>query len=399
MRITVACGRFPATSETFVLTQVASFIEQGHEVNVIATRAGPGPTHAIFDQHRMAELVCYRPRRSVPVDSARAAIALLKHPLSFLRTLNIVRFGRKALSLRLALSAVPWLDQSRPDVVICHFGPNAAVLADLREAGVFEAPLIAIFHGSDIDPTHAHNYRRLLRGAELLLVVNSGFRDRLIEWGASPERVRVFHMGVDLDCFPFREQQSIGMGPIKLSTVARLIPIKGIDVALRAIAALPSALRQRIEYEVIGDGPMRSELQSIAGELGLSSQVHFAGSLSQDEVARRLEASHLFILPSIEMPDGKVEGMGVALMEAMARGVPVLGSRSGGIQELITDRNTGLLFPQADSGALAESLTWAIKHEAELHEYARAARAHVEREHDARTQASRLVEMIQSMQT
>ncbi|HEX6198806.1 MAG TPA: glycosyltransferase, partial [Thermoanaerobaculia bacterium] len=111
-----------------------------------------------------------------------------------------------------------------------------------------------------------------------------------------------------------------------------------------------------VTWEVVGEGSLRGELEGEIDRRGLAGAVRLAGALPEDEVARRLARADLFVLPSVVAPDGQMEGIPVALMEAMAAGRPVVASRLSGIPELVADGETGLLVPPGDAGAVAAAV-------------------------------------------
>jgi colanic acid/amylovoran biosynthesis glycosyltransferase len=103
---------------------------------------------------------------------------------------------------------------------------------------------------------------------------------------------------------------------------------------------------------IAGSGPLEAELRERAVELGVAEQVEFTGFLDQDELARLLAAAHIFLHPS-ETVGGDVEGVPNGLLEAMARGLPVVATRHGGIPEAIEDGVDGLLCAEGDAAAVA----------------------------------------------
>jgi glycosyltransferase involved in cell wall biosynthesis len=132
---------------------------------------------------------------------------------------------------------------------------------------------------------------------------------------------------------------------VVVATVAHLIPQKGVDHLLRALAQM----RRRARLQVIGDGPEASRLSALAAELGIGDRVQLLGL--RDDVAEVLQAADVFVHPAIWG-----EAFGLTIAEAMATGLPVVASRVGGIPELVTHGETGLLVPPGDAGALAGAL-------------------------------------------
>ena len=135
-------------------------------------------------------------------------------------------------------------------------------------------------------------------------------------------------------------------GPIALF-VGRLVPYKGADVLLRALA------RVDVAAVVIGDGPMRGELERLSRDLKLESRIFFLGPLEDDAVAAWYAACDLFVLPSVT----RAEAFGLVQLEAMARAKPVISTRlATGVPWVNVDGVTGIVVPPGDSEALAAAL-------------------------------------------
>jgi glycosyltransferase involved in cell wall biosynthesis len=150
--------------------------------------------------------------------------------------------------------------------------------------------------------------------------------------------------------FPLAEQpRTQPAGRPRLITVARLSAEKGVDDAIRALAVL-GADGVEAELEVVGEGPQRSELEALAGELGVSERIHFAGFVPQGpELVRYLDQADLFVLAS------RSEGLPHSLVEAMARGLPVVATAIGGIPTFLL-AGGGMVVPVGDPEALGRTV-------------------------------------------
>jgi glycosyltransferase involved in cell wall biosynthesis len=193
-------------------------------------------------------------------------------------------------------------------------------------------------------------YRRLLRR---VAAISPAVARRLGEAGVPPERIRMIWSAVD----PERLQPSATRQALRarldaapdnacLLVAANLVQRKGVDVLLAAYAALAS--RECTELWIAGDGPERAPLEATAARLGIADRVRFLGH--RDDVPDLLEACDVFVLPS------RLEGLGVAALEAMARRRPVVASAVGGLAETVVAEETGLLVPPDDAAALAAAL-------------------------------------------
>lgn len=140
---------------------------------------------------------------------------------------------------------------------------------------------------------------------------------------------------------------------LKIVTTSSLIRRNGIDTLIEACALL------KIDWEltIAGDGPLRNELENLVIKLGIINRVKFLGRISSDQVPNLLVASDLFVRPS------RAEGFGNSFIEAMAVGVPVIGTSVGGITDFLFDNKTGFIVPVNDPKSLAEKITYVAKHD------------------------------------
>lgn len=181
-------------------------------------------------------------------------------------------------------------------------------------------------------------------------------KDHLSFHIAPPGKFEVIHSGVDLKKFhdvpaapgPIREELGIPPDAVVVGTVGRLTPIKGHRHLIEA-AKLVITARPETRFLLVGDGELLRELRSLAANLGIGDHVHFAGW--RPDVPEILSTVDIFVFPSLN------EGMGKAVVEAMALGKPVIASRIGGIIDIVQDGENGLLVPPAD----AESLNGCIR--------------------------------------
>src|SRR5262249_28770373 len=137
-------------------------------------------------------------------------------------------------------------------------------------------------------------------------------------------------------------------------TVARLIPRKGIDTVLRALATVVLSV-PRVAYCIVGEGPEEARLKTLVNDYGLTPHVIFAGALEFGALAAAYRAADVFVMTPRESGHS-VEGFGIVYLEAGAFGLPVIGSRSGGVPDAIIDGETGLLVEPDDAEGLARIL-------------------------------------------
>jgi glycosyltransferase involved in cell wall biosynthesis len=169
-------------------------------------------------------------------------------------------------------------------------------------------------------------------------------------------KIDVIHVGIEPQ--PYEEngrRVQPSAGPSKILCVAAHKPYKGLPVLIDACRML----RDRgvpFRCDIVGDGPMRPELESLIRAANLDDVVRLAGARPQEEVTRMMAEASVFALPSIIAADGQMEGIPVALMEALASGRPVVTTSISGIPELVENEVNGLLVPPGDAEAFAAAL-------------------------------------------
>lgn len=284
----------------------------------------------------------------------------------------------------------------QPALIHAHFGVEGVYALPLaRRLGV---PLITTFHGFDatlstpallLSPAWA-NYplfrHRLARQGDLFLCASAFIRERVLAMGFPAERTRVHYIGVDCRAVQPRDPEE--ETPTILH-VARLVEVKGAEYLIRAFATL-AARHPKTQLELIGDGPLRASLQKLAGSLGLAERIRFTGALPHAEVLARMRRAAMLVLPSVHTASGRVEGLGMVLMEAAAAGVPVIGSRIGGIPEGIAEGRSGLLAPERDPDALAACMETLLSDDALRRRMGIEARTFVEERFDIHRQTALL---------
>ncbi len=247
-----------------------------------------------------------------------------------------------------------WLKKNRPDVVLAQYGPSGVMLAEICKA--LKIPLVVHFHGYDAYrrdtlETYGLQYPALFRMAECI-AVSFDMRQQLIKLGASEKRIAICRYGVDLERFG---QVPMPDGPFTFLFVGRFVPKKAPDQLLRVFASLRLRLPE-VRLQMVGDGELLEECQRLATELNLGASVDFLGVLSPQEVAGKLAECHALVLPSRRTELGDSEGTPLVILEACAAMRPVIATRHGGIPEVISDGENGLLMNENDLEGLQAAM-------------------------------------------
>jgi L-malate glycosyltransferase len=260
--------------------------------------------------------------------------------------------------LRTTLALKLLLREIRPDILHMHCldALVAPVLLRFR-------PFVVSVWGADIvgetglaadDWRFKFLKKIVLRNADAVIALSRFLAVSTCEYGElPPERVLTHYWGVDLEQFKRKEPSdgSTKNDTIVLGFVKHLLPKYGPEYFIRAVAKVRSQYAY-IKAVMIGDGPLRAELESLAMALGIQDIITFIGSVPHDAVPSYMSQFDIFIMPSVY----ESETFGVAAAEAQAMGIPVVATRVGGIPEAVADGLTGLLVPPRDEGAIADAV-------------------------------------------
>jgi phosphatidyl-myo-inositol dimannoside synthase len=238
--------------------------------------------------------------------------------------------------------------------------------------------LVILAHGAELLPPVDHWRRPLWNALQrfvlenaTLVIANSEYTHQLVSSVASKAHVRTLPLAVDPDRFAPGDRKSaktkLGVsGKRVLCTVSRIHHYKAHDTVLRAIASLTPDEREDLVYMVVGKGPYERALRQQAVELGIESHVRWLGFVSDEDLPEVYWASDLFVLCTRDAPEERaVEGFGLVFLEAQSCGVPVVGTRTGGIPDAIKDGEGGWLIEQDDCPKLTEIIRQLI-HSPEL---------------------------------
>jgi teichuronic acid biosynthesis glycosyltransferase TuaC len=173
-------------------------------------------------------------------------------------------------------------------------------------------------------------------------------------------------------------------GPPIVLCVGNLLPIKGHEVLLRAVASIRSEFPD-LTLEIIGDGPERSRLRALAQQLQLGTRVRFFGNQPREQVAAAMQRCTVFALPS------RYEGLGCVYLEAMSVGKPVVGCRGQGIAEIVRHGSNGFLVGPDNEKELALALAMLLRDEPRRRNLGAAARDTILEKHSLEQQAEALV--------
>jgi colanic acid/amylovoran biosynthesis glycosyltransferase len=267
-----------------------------------------------------------------------------------------LKFAKRTPSLvyRGELDAMHEILERRPaDVMHIYFGHTAVHLLPFIES--WDKSCIVSFHGADVMlpdiPDYEIKMREMLGVVPLVLARSESLRDRLVELGCAPEKIRINRTGIPLDQFPLGERAAPADGAWIFVQACRLIPKKGLPTALQAFHKFAQKF-PKAKFIIAGEGPMKNEIEKTIADYGLRNNVEMRGFLSQEELFELYLHGHVFLHPSEMTADKNQEGVPNSMLEAMSTGLPVVATLHGGIPEAVRDGETGFLVAEKDDAAL-----------------------------------------------
>lgn len=353
----------------------------------------------LMDRWRATLFGLARPAKGLALEGVR-------HHIVTLGGLELAKLHPKLrrLAARSGLIEAVAVRQARalkPELIHAHFGVDA--VAAHRLACKLDVPLLVTLHGYDVS-VRPEFWRQGDMGAEQtrypeqlralcadprvsFTAVSQALKHIAVEqFGLPAERIEVMHLGIDVDRFP-PSLIPLEKRPPKVLFVGRMVEKKAPQVLLQALAQVRSA-GVPCEATFIGDGPLLADMRQLSEALGVGAK--FLGVQDSEVIARELENSRVFCLPSVRAGNGDSEGMGIVLLEAQSRGVPVITSAVGGREEGISPGETGFAFPEGDVDALADAIQRLLTDEALWASMSARGPGFIRAQHDAHAWTRRL---------
>lgn len=381
-KIAYIVSRFPHLPESFILRELDELDAQGFEVilcplvrhqeKVSHPAAYRWIERAWYTPFISGQLlrdtfwhILHQPRRALST-ILRALLKVATTPNFLVGTLGILPTAFH-LARRLQASGVTHIH--------AHFATHPAMAAWIINQ------LTGITYSFT---AHAHDIyvdTAMLRekmGAAKFVVAISEYNRQLLARFGDVSKVHVVHCGVNLERYPLRATPP--NGPFTIVSVASLQPYKGLEYLIRACHLLQERGVTNFRCRIAGGGELHESLCELINSLGLNECVELLGPQTQEAVASLLQTAHLFVLPSIITQSGKMEGLPVVLMEALAVGLPVISTNISGIPEIVKPGVTGQLVPPANPTALADAIADVMTNPETAYVRSREGRELVERE-------------------
>jgi glycosyltransferase involved in cell wall biosynthesis len=395
MKLVIVTAFFPfGKGETFLEPEMQELVDREIDFTIVPRNASGEIFHHRFSRYRQLVRAPQIFSRTILV----AAVAeILRNPVGSLKAIVRIFVASSARIMLKNLAVVPkglWLGrevrESQVTHIHCHWAGTTATLAWLASM-ISGVPWSCTAHRWDICENnqlvpkyHAASFFRFISASGLRMAGEIGV--------PVETKAKVIHMGVP---FPETLLPDAAAGRTVVVCPANLLPVKGHRYLLEAIAILKDSATP-LSLLVAGDGPLEDELHRAAEALQLTGQVTFCGRVDHAALlalyARREVG--VVVLPSLDLGNHEHEGIPVALIEAMAYGIPVVATATGGIPELLAG-GAGILVPEADAGALANALRQAAT-DSELRSHLIAAgRERVHADYDVRQITTQMVHLME----
>jgi len=373
--------RFPGDfSGTFVEALCEELAVQGQQVTVYA------PYDPAYDRplHALVDLQLYR--YAWP-DSL--------HKLGYMRTMQsdlALRLEAYALSPALFARGIQatmaGARRNRPDVLHAHWLlPNGFIAAVVSRR--LNIPLVISIPGSDAQVARSNALFRsmarfALRQADLLTANSADLRDAVLPLGADLGKFDMIIYGTDPAALrpdetgvaALRADLGIGADDVVALCVGRMVPKKGFDVLIRALAT-PSLRERPVVGVMVGEGDDKAAWQQLALDLGVAERLRWVGNVPKTAIGRYYNLADVLAMPSVSRP---ADGLNVCVLDAMSCGKPVIGTTVAGNPLAIVNETTGLLIPEQDADALAGALARLVDDATLRRRMGAASRARIENE-------------------
>jgi glycosyltransferase involved in cell wall biosynthesis len=383
LRLLVIASTFPAFegdgTPAFV-SDLAKYEARHFETLVLTPRVPNAPAIEQRDQRLRIERFSYFPKRWEGIASG-AIIENVRADRANLIQVPAL-FGAEALAVRRAVRTF------RPDVVHAHWIVPQGIVAIAAARGV---PMVLSTLGGDIYALRGRFWDRIHRSvlvrAAAVTTMNREMRARLLELGAPADRTHVLTPGTDMRLIR-TAGNDVNTVRGRILVAGRLVEKKGIQVLLEAVRQLRTG---SWSLDVVGDGPLRNRLEAAAEGL----PVRFLGQLGRENLGRAMHEAEVFVVPSVPAASGDQDGVPIVLLDAMAAGCTIVGSRLAGIDEVVEDGRSGVLVPPGDAAALAEAIDTVLSDETMRSALGRAASLRAE-DYDVDAVGAQFVELIRS---
>lgn len=400
-KVAYLLSRFPKISETFILREINALQDKGIQIELFPLIL---ETQAVVHNEAKPwlEKLHYYPWLSVDVFWTNLCV-FLRAPMRYLGTWGRMVFENLSnpkflvRALLIFPKAVRMSDEMRKKNVShvhAHFATHPALAAWIiqRIAGISYSVTV---HAHDIYVSQTM-LKTKMKSASFIIAIsefNRRFLNRHV--GAQiDEKVRVIHCGIDSTLYKENIAGLLSSGFFEIKSIGSLEAYKGMQYLIEACALLVER-NIPVRCEIIGQGVLRGSLEELIRQYKLEEIVFLAGAKTQNQVAQALSEASCYVQPSIITETGKMEGIPVAIMEALGSGLPVIASDISGISELIRAGETGYLVKEKNAIDLANTLEYVFNNMNKAQFLAKKGQALVVSDYDININATRVATLFE----
>ena len=360
-------SRYPAISHTFFLKEVLGLRQRGRAIGTASINLPDRSLQTLppAEAAEASQTFYVKPRGLLSVGLRVLTIAVTNPSVTFRGLRATMELGGLDLKSRAfacfyfaeALLVGQWMRRESLRHLHVHFGGPVATVGMLTSKA-WQIPWSLTLHGPDeFFDQDAFYLRQKIQSASFVICISDFCKSQVLRIVPDIEdhRLEVVRLGVDCVALQASRTDLIstatlpGSSSLRLVCTGRMVAAKGHRILLEALASMAA---KGIEFScvLIGDGPERTSLQNLTAQLGIAERIQFLGAMAHSETLAEVAKADVFVLASF------AEGLPVALMEAMALGVPCVSTTIAAIPELIHQGENGLLVPPANSAALSAAL-------------------------------------------
>lgn len=253
-----------------------------------------------------------------------------------------------------------YLRENKIDVLLCEYGPSGVEMMNI--ATFLKIPFVVHFHGydayrHDILNSYGEYYKEMFDACSAAVAVSKHMGSQLLDIGCSFDKIKLLTYGIDVDIFQKRSKASVEDVFVACGRfVEKKGPLKTIKAFNIVLKNCPSA-----KLVMIGDGELLQDAFDLVKQLHIEDSVEFKGVMTQLQIAEEFSNATVFVQHSITTDQNDSEGTPLTIMEAMCSGLPIISTKHAGINELVTDNETGYLVDEGDVNKMAEKMLFLIE--------------------------------------
>ena len=394
---------YPRLSETFVAQEVYALEQKGYHIHLFALK------HPVDHKKHHFHSWIEAPITYLIEHPFLEPIRILKAIFFYLKTKKYpnllpliwrdIQKEKSIKPLKRFLQALVFLNECPENVTHIHGHFIHAPTSVAYYAHLLSGKCLTISaHAKDIWSSPEWDLVRKIQASKWVATCHQEATDYLQKISGCKDKIHLVHHGLDFKRFPIHKPKlnsrdgSSADKKVRLIALGRLVPKKGFDTLLRALALLPETFHWHLTLG--GGGDESHKLKSLARDLGLNLKIDFPGPLSAHEVRHLYEKGDIFILPSKIMESGDRDGIPNVLLEAMSLGIPVIGTCVGGIPELITHKKNGILVESESPEKLLMGIEYLMVNPSVRYELAREAQTKLKESFDLKKGIEKLDDLF-----